>query len=419
MNQSGLYLDTCLNGLIHEVHSGKVDGERNAQIMSAYLGFDGQGTCSMGEAGEVYDISKERVRQIKDQTVTDFQVLLYSKPEIESFMNSVIEFAASSAPISFSRLEQKLKEDNFILGDFKFSGVMSYIKLVCDDVPFERVLMESTEFIVPKMVAITTNEEAKKEVLDALRPLKLLDANDNLLDPFCYQKPVVSEFLNSPVGVKHERNGKTKIHLFSLHRVVINIAVKNIIHNGAVTFEYVARQALQEYPFFSWETMFTFTCDLLRSKDGFEDLGVHDREQWFWLTNAGRNRFYNKARKAISVAKRLSVAVLTDEMNKKQREQEFPLPANVVEQLMAGRGEFSLHGGDLVCNEEPDLSEILSEQELLMVEIMREHEMLNHSKFFRLCEEKGVKPYSFRMILNYQPLFMRMGKGEYALIGNK
>ncbi|EKP0310265.1 TPA: hypothetical protein ACSCYS_003319 [Aeromonas veronii] len=419
MNQSGLYLDTCLNGLIHEAHSGKVDGERNAKIMSAYFGFDGQGTCSMGEAGEAYDISKERVRQIKDQTVTDLQVLLYAKPEIESFMNSVIEFAASAAPISFTRLEQKLKEDNFCIGDFKFNGVMSYIKLVCDDVPFERVLMESAEFIVPKMIAITTNESARAEVLDALRPLKLLDANDNLIDPFCYKMQAVSEFLNAPVGVKHERNGKTKIHFFSLHRVVINIAVKNIIHNGAVTFEYVAKETLKEFPYFSWETIFNFTGDLLRSKDGFEDLGVHDDEQWFWLTNAGRNRFYNKARKAIAVAKRLSVAVLTDEMNKKQREQEYPLPVKVVEQLMAGRDEFSLDGGYLVCNKEPDLSDILSEQESQMVEIMRDHKVLNHSRFFRLCEEKGVKPYSFRMILNYQPLFIRQGKGEYALIGSK
>jgi len=419
MNESGLYLDICLSELLQETSEGRKDGGRNASLISNYLGFDGLGSCSMDVAGKAYGLTKERVRQINDKSIEEMKALLASKPDIAAFMNAVLDFAASAAPISFARIEEKLKNANFIAEQFKFNGVMSYISFACDDVPFTRERVGDTEFIIPKMVAITKTPDVRERIIEALKEHKLIDTKGNLLDPFNYKHPAIAELLNSPEDEANEGSKKKKAQLFDFSKVVINNAVKTIIHNGAVTFEYVVKLTQESHAYFSHETLRDFTLDLCSSKKGFDDLGWHNGEHWFWFKDAGRNRYYTNARKAIAVAGRLSVDTLTSEMTLKVRDFDFNLPKEVVKNLLVGRDEFFVEGDYFVCKNEFDLAEILTEQELAMVEIMREHEMLNQRNFSNLSSERGVKPYSFSIILNYQPLFMRLGRGEYMLIGSQ
>src|SRR5690606_17278979 len=64
----GPTLDTAILGALEGIDTG-TNSKRNLEITRRYFGFDGNGGCSMQEAGAEYSITRESVRQITNKVV--------------------------------------------------------------------------------------------------------------------------------------------------------------------------------------------------------------------------------------------------------------------------------------------------------------------------------------------------------------
>lgn len=411
MNESGFFLDLSLNDLLLSVEEGKKDNCRNANLISSYLGFDGLGGSSMELAGKPYGISRERVRQIHDRLMKDVFSYYEKNPDMVSFIEDVISFIGRNIPSSFKTLEKKLKDSGYIKNSFDFNGFVNFLCSMGMDSPFLRTKIANSEFAIPKLISITKSEEIRKKSKKHLVESGLIDDDFKLINPSSYRNEALERVMSSP-------SSKLKLIIpLDISKIVIHHAVKNIVHNGAVSFEKVVSLTSSDFPFFDKDILFSFAFDLCSARSDFRDLGVADGENWFWFDEAGRNRLYSYSRKTISVARSIETSLLISEINKKVKDFDFNIPDAIVSKIMVSKGEFAESEGIISCISEPVLDEILTDCEKTMVDVMREYKKLNQRAFSSICSERGVKPYSFSIILNYQPLFKKISRGEYALIG--
>lgn len=411
MNESGLFLDFDLKNLLLSVEEGSKDNCRNANLISSYLGFDGLGGSSMELAGKPYGISRERVRQIHDRLIKEVIPRYTGDTKFTSFVDGVIGVVEKNIPASFKTLEAKLFSAGYIHNSFNFNGFVNFLGSMGIDSPFSRVRVSDSEFAIPKLISITKSEEIRKKSKKYLVECGLVDDSFKLLNPSYYKNEALNRLLISPVA-------KLRIATpLDISKIVTHHSVKNIVHNGAVSFERVVDLTQRDFPFIERDVLLDFAFDLCSARSDFSDLGVVDGEHWFWFNEAGRNRLYSCSRKSISVAKKISVSSLMSEIRLKVKDFDFDIPNEVLIKIMISKGEFSENGGVLSCVSEPVLSDILTDCEKTMVDVMMEHKKLNQRLFSSICSERGVKPYSFSIILNYQPLFKKLSRGEYTLIG--
>ena len=61
--------------LIKEINNTlKVLGERESQILRMYYGLDGQVPRTLEEIGEEFELTRERVRQLKEAVITSYSI---------------------------------------------------------------------------------------------------------------------------------------------------------------------------------------------------------------------------------------------------------------------------------------------------------------------------------------------------------
>lgn len=410
MNESGLFLDVELKNLLLSVEEGRKDNCRNANLISSYLGFDGFGGSSMEIAGKPYGISRERVRQIHDRLMRDVILKYEQNIELKSFINSAISLVEKNIPASFSSLEKKFFDAGYIREAFNFNGFVNFLGSMGIDSPFLRVKISDSEFAIPKLIELTKSKEVKRKSKKYIVECGLVDDNLKLINHFSYKNDALSKIATSPVS-------KLKIiKPLDISKIVTHYSVKNIVHNGAVSFEHVVNLTHEDFPFIDKRVLFDFAFDLCSARSDFCNLGFINGEHWFWFNEAGRNRLYSYSRKSISVARKITISSLMTEIVSKVKDFDFNIPNEVLKKIMVSRGEFVEDGDSLVCASEPSLDEILTDCEKTMVDVMMEHKKLNQRVFSSICSERGVKPYSFSIILNYQPLFKKLSRGEYTLI---
>lgn len=410
MNESGLFLDFELKKLLLSADEGKKDNCRNANLISTYLGFDGSGGCSMELAGKPYGISRERVRQIHDRLIKDISAKYEQNTKLTSFIERVVSVVEKNIPASFSTLEKKLFDTGYIGGPFNFNGFVNFLNSMGMDSPFSRVKVSDTEFAIPKLIELTKSDEVRKKSKKYIVECGLVDDKLNLINHFSYRNEALSKLALSPVA-------RLKIvKPLDISKIVTHHSVKNIVHNGAVSFERVVSLTHQDFPFIDKSVLFDFAFDLCSARSDFCNLGFVDGEHWFWFNEAGRNRLYSYSRKSISVARKIKTSSLMPEITSKVKDFDFNIPDEVLSKIMVSRGEFIDEGGVLSCVLEPALEDILTDCEKTMVDVMMEHKKLSQRVFSSICSERGVKPYSFSIILNYQPLFKKLSRGEYTLI---
>lgn len=411
MNESGLFLDVELKNLLLSAEEGRKDNCRNANLISSYLGFDGCGGSSMEAAGKPYGISRERVRQIHDKLMRDVILKYEQNIELKSFISSAISLVEKNIPASFSLLEKKFFDAGFIREAFNFNGFVNFLGSMGIDSPFLRVKVSDSEFAIPKLIELTKSEEVKRKSKKYIVECGLADDNLRLINHFSYKNDALNKIAMSPAS-------RLKIiKPLDISKIVTHYSVKNIVHNGAVSFEHVVNLTHEDFPFIDKRVLFDFAFDLCSARSDFCNLGFVDGEHWFWFNEAGRNRLYSYSRKSISVARKITIPSLMTEIMSKVKDFDFSIPNEVLKKIMVSRGEFVEDGDSLVCASEPSLGEILTDCEKTMVDVMMEHEKLNQRVFSSICSERGVKPYSFSIILNYQPLFKKLSRGEYTLIG--
>ena len=153
---------------------------------------------------------------------------------------------------------------------------------------------------------------------------------------------------------------------------------------------------------------------------------MHPREDyqafdngWFWFAEAGRNRLYTHSRKAIAIGGKISMSELREALFRSLRDLDTLPPANIIGQALDSKPEFNYQDNILSLAQDVDLSEILKESELVMVEVMRENgNTMKQKNFADACAERGVSNYKFSMSLNYSPIFYKTQRGLYHLIGS-
>jgi hypothetical protein len=166
---------------------------------------------------------------------------------------------------------------------------------------------------------------------------------------------------------------------------------------------------------------------VLKSVAGFELLD----DDWFWLRTGkrSRNRLRNVARKILSVAAPLDIAVLREGVRRIYRGRgnrglgTWPLvvpPRSVLKAFFEAHPEFTIEADGLVTSAKPlDYRNELTGTEEVLVDVLRSTSsgVLDRTTYARRCAERGMNLHTFSQYLSFSPVINHLGTDLWSLRG--
>jgi hypothetical protein len=141
-----LFLEDELEALVSGQlkHRAGIRVERNAKIVSAYLGLDGSGGATLRQIGEKFAITRERVRQIYNKAARGLKRLETVPP----LLQRTLEFVSQHLPIDAAKLEAQLEQEGLTRKPFRLEGLANAIRLLNRAPPFEIEEIDGCRLVV-------------------------------------------------------------------------------------------------------------------------------------------------------------------------------------------------------------------------------------------------------------------------------
>lgn len=328
---------------------------RNNSITINYLGLDGSGGTSMEVAGSSHNLTRESVRQITNRVRAGVTEL--SSPFL--LLEEALSVLSAMEPCTASYAENTLVEKGLISKGYKIEGIIN---------AFDVFGLESKS-----------------------SGLQIIKHND-------------IRFIASEKSADVMKDIQSK-------------ATKEISHNGAVSVE----SLMQEITSKDDAIKRSIVLSVIDSIE--EATWIGDNKEWLYFSDRGRNRLVSRMKKIFSVIKSAQVSKIRSGIvrswRKSEKEHSRVLPEQIILDLARTMPEFDVVG-DLITVKEPfSKSEELRQVEEDMIFLIK------HSKD-GTCREKELEDalvaeesekFNFSMALNYSPIFYRVKRGVYALVG--
>lgn len=136
---------------------------RNRELAAAFLGWNGEGTHTLGEVGMRYGVTRERVRQITQRLVET----LKAKRPFAPVLGRVLQAIAAEIPCPVEWLERVLAERKLVTERFLFGGIITAAEIVGLPCPFVIEEADGVQYAVPhdqKGVPKTVLQVTRKSV---------------------------------------------------------------------------------------------------------------------------------------------------------------------------------------------------------------------------------------------------------------
>ncbi len=118
-------LDEAILRALQSVDTG-ANSKRNLEITLRYFGLDGNGGCSMQEAGSEYGITRESVRQITNKVVEKMDRSAICPELTERVLHVLLDVLPASAEM----VEAVLVSKGYLSSGYKIEGALNAISLI-------------------------------------------------------------------------------------------------------------------------------------------------------------------------------------------------------------------------------------------------------------------------------------------------
>jgi RNA polymerase primary sigma factor len=351
------YIDESIQALIDSIDTGK-HSKRNAKIVAQYFGFDGNGGASMQQVGDEFQLSRERVRRVLDDYKKEIPKLFNSED-----LREVSKFIAGKAPISKSRLDAELLRAGYVKAPCQIEGIVNLLELV-----------------FPKY------KESKKAVYKI-------------------------QHMGSHYLINHKNEAAAQN--------VESTALRRISHNGAA---HTAK--LEKFVDSSdKETRKNFVRDVLSARSDF--IWLDENKSWGYLGEHGKNRLTHRLKAIFSLIKSAPIAAVENGIlrswNKaKTEETELP-PTHIILALLRDTGNFRIDTDNNIHVKKPyEAVENVAPGDIAVFNVIKtSHPQTKKESEIKkaLFKEPADIQYSYSMALNYSPLFKKIDRGQYGLVG--
>ena len=106
--------------------------DRNVMMAARHYGFDGAGGATLNAVGEVYGLSRERVRQICFRVKCDVRYKKAATPLLDKAIASV----TAKLPVAAGVAEAALQEEGITRSPFRLEGLLTASRLLDREAPF-------------------------------------------------------------------------------------------------------------------------------------------------------------------------------------------------------------------------------------------------------------------------------------------
>jgi hypothetical protein len=112
--------------------------DRNVRIAAQHYGFDGAGGATLQAVGEVYGLSRERVRQICFRVQREVKYKKGATPLLDKAFAAV----AARLPVAAEVVETALQADGITRSKFRLEGLLKAARLLGRAAPFTLALRD-------------------------------------------------------------------------------------------------------------------------------------------------------------------------------------------------------------------------------------------------------------------------------------
>lgn len=331
---------------------------RTACLALRYWGWDGQGGTTLEEAGRPCGITRERVRQLCERLANRLEPQATSIPA--PALERALILAAHHVPTTAKALARRLADERISARSFDPEGLLVAAEILGREATFSLDVIKDIRVVVPDP------------------PDPGADTNAVIL--------AIIEAARASV----RRAGATRI-VDVTGRVAAQLAV--LLDCELVTA-------------------------LVTEPDDF--VWLDRRGGWFTLLAVAKNSVVSRVVKVLSVSPRIGLAELHAGIRRDERMREFVMPEYVLGELCERIPNVRVVGGVVISDRPADPGDVLENNELLLVTLLREHGgALRRRDLEALCLEAGMKPSSFHNRVAYSPLLADLGRGIVGLRGMK
>ena len=335
--------------------------ERNSEIIVKYLGWDGLGTRTLEEVGHEYDMTRERVRQIKNR----FLKKLGGRTVHVPLLDQTIKYVAERCPSAALTVEKGLVRDVLTKTPFKVEGLITAAEATGLSVPFAVQTVRRVRFVSHANTFIPSR--------------RILGISRRAIEHWgCATVEDVIEQVQEAV-----------------HSETSDEDMPRILQPSAA----LVREVLGTQTELRW---------------------LDPERTWFWLAGMARNRLTNHVHKILFVAMELHINELRSAISRPHRMAGVAPPRAVLLELCRQLPNITVTGEIVKLDATIIPERILSGTELCLWRILsRNDSIMDREGLETECMKEGMNQSTFYVYLGYSPIITRLARGVYGLVGAK
>jgi len=370
------YLEEELQEALFSLRLGN-KADRNAEIVTKYLGFDGlggrKGGFSMAEVGRPWGLTREMVRQITNKISHQGPTTSNVLPKLKKCSEIIDQMLPCEARI----IEKAITDAGLTREGFRIEGIVN---------AFE-------------MFGIKTSVHS------------------------------IVEHKRGRFVISSEKQEKWAAEIMSK-------AGSKVSHNGAVDIASLAKELTSKKDTkIKTETAIKFVKGVVSSREEDDLCWISDDETWLYFKEVKRNRVITRVNKIFSIVKSCRISNILSGIERSFRKDKGDnyviMPAEVLVKLLESTGMYEVSGQGVVeCKVEFNQEELLKEFEILIIDeikksttgIVSEGELEKAIVYRDGATEEQAKTnkYGFSVALNFSPVIVKINnqRGKYGLIGS-
>ncbi len=329
-------------------------GERNTLLLRKLLGWDGTEPKTLEEVGRAHDLTRERVRQIRQKFFVRIRQQDVQLPELDI----ALKIIQDSLPCLEQQVLEKLNKVQLIAGSIGINGIGEAARL----------------FSLPKSYTV-------KDLADGNRIV---------------------------IGTKHE----------AVLGLTLSLAHRLNSSRGCGSVESVGSLLEQQGIRGIGTNLIKPIINSARQNSGSPSEWLDDACSWFWFPKRSRNRLLNLLRKVFSVCTTVGTSELRTNIRKNIRMGWFAPPAHILQELCIQGLGCRVKGELISVAETFHYKEELGSNDQIFFEAMREHDgVMNHYALLDECMSRGMNFNTFSLMVKRSPILTNFGRHVHSIVG--